>query len=451
MTTQPSDPSNHPHQTSRSMVQMVLFMVYILITLAIIVLALMMALRSIVPMQMQTSLPTILPRTPSATLTPTATITLTPTRYPTFTPQPTPTASITPTPTITPTNTDVPTLTPALALAKNESYHLQKWTTELAERLIRLMESYPNTLSKYARGEDDSGYFAAFRYTVLALQEALMRVPPSPVAKSWQWRLAHHLAQVGDPRVSQEYAMMINDQLNNQRLRLNELEKWGLSLDPPMRLEIIPIRNQPGMISNALIKVSTQEHGASLIWLVETPSGYNAYPLCDQFDFIHSIRVNVAVGDLTGDNVDEVIIFPSPIAGSNRYPLPRVFSLSQSPPIELFFAPVNPPEIGPNFRNQWLPVKENAHRTYLQFMDTLFPTCPVTIKHRYTWNGTLFEFVDVSYEIQPEPSLLSYCESVVHHRLRSKSWRHFYLSGLHKKQATVTHIPPMPWMSGVFV
>ena len=418
MTDYPPKPSQLSKPAAHSASRWILIGLYVLLTLIILILSLMLAMKSTIPVPPLIILPTSPSRTPSATITPTATKTLTPTRHPTFTPEPSSTASITLTPTSTPSKTAIPTLTPAFPLPTNEIYRLQSWTPEQAERLIRLMESYPDSLSAYARGEDDAGYYAAYRYAVLTQQEALLRFPNTPFAQQWLWRLAYNLAQMGDPHASQQYALIIADQLNHHRLRLGELEQWGLAQEPAMNIELIPIRSQAGIMSSVLIKVGAQEHGAAVIWLVETPQKYESFALSNDFDFLHPTDVSISIGDLTNDGIDEVIISRSPIPGSMKYPLPRIFSLSQTPPLELSFAPVNPPEVGPNFRNHWLPVTQNSGQTRLQFTDTLFPPCPVIVKHLYTWNGRAFEWLDVAYEVQPIPALLNYCEIVVPHAIQ---------------------------------
>jgi hypothetical protein len=42
---------------------------------------------------------------------------------------------------------------------------------EYADQLIRILEAYPDSLSAFARGEDNSGYYAAFDDAIFALRK----------------------------------------------------------------------------------------------------------------------------------------------------------------------------------------------------------------------------------------------------------------------------------------
>jgi hypothetical protein len=161
------------------------------------------------------------------------------------------------------------------------------------------------------------------------------------------------------------------------------------------------------------VKVSAGEHGSAFLWLQETPAGFQSYPLTSDFDFLHPTTVNYFVSDLTGDGTPEVAIFHSPRPGSYVYDFPHIFSLSGQLPVELPFAPSAPPPVGPDFTNQWEPAPAGAGD--LEFIDTVFPPCPVTVEHLYRWNGRSFEFIKANYRVDPQPALLNYCSLVIDH------------------------------------
>ena len=335
-----------------------------------------------------------------------------------FTPRPSATPTITPTPTATPTRTLVPSLTPAFPLQDDTLYQLANWTPEMASRLIALMEAYPEALSAFARGEDDAGYFAAFQFVDLALREALLRFPSAPVADEWLWDFTYNLARLGDPRAGSYYADLLRQKLNNKNVTLETLYTWGMQQDPSLTIEVIPLEGTPGLLSNSLLKASAGEHGSAFIWLQETPNGFESYPLTSDFNFIHPTAVNHFVADLTGDGVPEVAIFHTSKTGSSTYDLPHVFSFSQKPPIELPFAAAAPPPVGPDFDNHWEPVPAGQNLGDLELIASVFPPCPVTVEHIYRWNGRSFEFLNASYQVDPQPALLSYCSLVVDHSSR---------------------------------
>ena len=347
---------------------------------------------------------------PSSTQTATMTVTL----RATFTPKPsgTPTPSLTPT--LTPPPTLFPSLTPAVPIKENDRYQLVDWTSELADQLINILNAYPDTLSGFARGEGDSGYYSAFEYAIFAQREALLRFPTALEAQDWLWGLAYNLARTGDPRAGSTFTTLITQDLNAGSVSLDELYSWGNSQFPPVSIEFYPLETATGLLGNNLVKVSAGENGSAFFWLLEDANGFISFPLTSDFNFIYPTGVNYFLDDLTGDGSLEVVIYRT-VPGANQSHLPRIFNLAQQPPVEVFFAPHVTPEIGLDYETHWEPVESSNSEVDLQFKTTVFPTCPVTITYTYDWNGREIEFIDANYEIDPDPEFLSYCEPVIEH------------------------------------
>ncbi|MBE0409532.1 MAG: hypothetical protein IBX69_07355, partial [Anaerolineales bacterium] len=357
----------------------------------------------------------------STLITPTSmdTATITPTQRETYTPQPTATFTLTPPPTNTPTSTPHPTLTPAFPFIEDDRYNLMEFSPGIANRLIGLMEAYPDTLSIYARGEDQSGYFSAFTFAVFALRESLFRLPDANQANDWYWNLVYNLARTGDEDVGQAFPELITGMLNEDLVRLDELVTWGKSRKPPVQIFLTSLAVPSGYLSNNIVQINAGENGGLVFWLLERPSGFIAYPLSSIFDFRQPTLVNFITADLNGNGFEEVVIYRSPPPDSLTYSFPEVFDLSSQPPKQLSFGSQQPPEIAPNYRNIWIPSESPDGNKYLNFVDTVFPACPVHIRHIYRWDGFLFEFLSAEYEIEPTQSLLNYCSLVIDHALNS--------------------------------
>jgi hypothetical protein len=409
-----SQHSPEPDRTTRRINHLVL---YAVVTLGILLFTIFLVSRAQAPVQtspVTRTAPANLPAAVGDTPTPVE-VTVTPTLRPTFTPRPTGTSTITPTPTQTPTRTLSPSLTPAVPIEENEHYTLQVWTPELASRAMEILEAYPETLSTFARGEDNSGYYASFTFAMLAQREALLRLEAAPQAFDWHWRLAYNQARTGDPAAISTFTRLIAEELNADRVQLVDLYLWGVGQDPPVIIDVIPIDTPVGLLGSSLVKVSAGENGSGFFWLLESPGRFEAYPLTNDFNFIHPTQVNYFLADVTGDGSLEAGIFPARVAGLHRYALPRIFQLERQPPIELDFESPVLAEIGPDFENNWEPVPPGEGEGDLQFISDVFPPCPVTVRHIYEWNGQAFEFLEETYTLNPQPNLLSYCTLVVEH------------------------------------
>ena len=289
------------------------------------------------------------------------------------------------------------------------------WTPELASQLIDLLEVYPETLSSFARGADNQGYFDAFQYALFAQQEALLRFPSAPQALGWSRAMAYNLARTGDPSAGDVYAALIIQDLNSGKITVDELPFWGLDHEPFVIVEVIPLDSGNEDVSNSLVKVSADENGSSYFWLIEEANGFVSHPLTSDFNFVQPSDIDHFIIELPGTSDRVVGIFPTRVFDSIHYIKPNVFSLLQQPPLQLNFGTGFPPGIGPDFTNDWGPIEPAELDGDIQFLDAIFPACPVTLTHTYEWNNSFFSFLEDSYQINPDLDLLSYCEIVVNH------------------------------------
>lgn len=360
--------------------------------------------------------PEIIPPT-EVLLTETPASTSTATQRATFTPKATRTSTITPTPTLTPLPTLLPSLTPAFPSEHNDQYKLVHWTPDLANEMIALMEVYPDTLSSFARGADDQGYYDAFQYALFSQREALHQFPAASQAADWQWQYAYNLARTGDESAGEVFAGIITKELSSGQLNLDDLSRWSLDRTPPVEVEVISLDATQGDRQEYLVKVSIEENGGSYFWLIEEASGIKFYSLTSKFNFVHPSEMDNFIDYLVGTNNAIVGLFPLTVHDSLQYYPPEIFSLSQEPPVELPFEQYSPPAIGPDFVNHWQPIGDSEQEGQIQFLDAIFAACPVVVNHSYFWNGRAFAFLNDTYQINPDQDLLSYCEIVINHAL----------------------------------
>lgn len=351
--------------------------------------------------------------TPTMTLTPRATST----RRPTFTPTATLTPSLTPHPSQTPTLIGPPTLTPARPVVDVDVYSLLPWTPEKADQVIGLIADYPNTLPRQARGENDENYFAAFQHAAMAYNEALLRFPQAPQADRWRWNLAFSLARAGDHLAGDQYAQLVATALNRQETEIDELTAWFQVKQPGLDVNVIEIKPLPGYLSTYLVHIN--QGGGTVILLLETPAGFQSQVLVSEFDFVNPSAFEAFGADLTGDGVEEVVVFTKTPNDQLELSPPRVFDVSTTPFVELAFDPtVAALPISTDFTQNWTAVSDSSGATALLFQTEVFPFCPVTISKKYTWNGKLFDASPPEFQIQPNLSTLVYCELVLEHAYR---------------------------------
>ncbi len=356
------------------------------------------------------------PQTATSTPTITSTPTATRTRRPTFTATITLTPSITPTPTLTPTPTGLPTLTPASPLSGDNIYRLTAWTPELADYVVSLIGNYPNTLPRQQRGENDENYYTAFYFATIAQFEAILRFPTAPQAEGWRWGLAYNLALTGNPLAGEHYAELIARALNRGDTTPQDISAWFEKQDPRLTLNTTPLQPPPPYLSGQLLQI--EGNGSTFILLLETPSAFQTQVLASNFDFAHSPEYKALARDLTGDNIQEIVIYPTTPAQSRQLSLPRIFSLAQSPPQELAFNSVSANfNIGMDYTVDWIAAQDEQGGSDLQVRSTLFPACPMELKRTYRWDGDWFQPVKTEYLVTPKPTTLSFCRLLVDHAI----------------------------------
>jgi hypothetical protein len=359
-----------------------------------------------------------IPTIPALTFTSTQPVTITPylsetpIPQPTWTIRPTSTATPTPTPTITPTATLYPPLTPARPLEINELYRLRDWTVERAEQLVSLLRDYPEARFRTPQERQDPRFNEAYAYPAYAYREALLRFPEDPAAESWKWELAYSLARSNDPVAGDMYADLILDALESGETRIARLPDWFSESEERLSLNVAQTRDQGSYI------VQVGGAGSAYIYIREGAGGFNRHLLASHFDFASDIESKLATGDFTGDGHAEVVISFSQDLDDTILAQPQVFSLASSPPVELPFSPSLPLDLGAEFSGDWQAVSGNEGDNLLQFSARILPACPVVITRNYTWNGNAFELVNTRFQLEPEPSIVEYCEITVEHAAR---------------------------------
>jgi hypothetical protein len=355
---------------------------------------------------------------PSLTGTATITPTLTATASPSATLRPThsATTSLTPTGTpsvtLTPTPPGPPTLTPARPVI-GALYSLSTWTPAQAAQAIDQMEDYPNTLSAQARGAGDANYYEAFRFAALAQSEALLRFPNDALTEGWRWRQAYNLARTGEGQAATAYADLIILALNRGETTLAGLADWFVAREPRLRLLTAYVTPIKGYLSANLVEV--RGAGSGYVVLLETSSGFQAYPLLDAFDFTNRPEMASLAADFNGDGKEELAIYPVNPADS-RLALPQVFALHNLPPARLTFNPKNAPfDLGADYTNQWLVEGAAGQTARLVFEARILPACPLHIRRVYAWTGSEFELEASDIQVEPGPATLAFCRFSTEH------------------------------------
>ncbi len=372
--------------------------------------------------------------TSTPTFTETPTITQTPTQThtprPTLTPSITPTPTRTSTPTLTPTPTGPPTLTPASPWKSTTNYLLRDWTAEDADQLIQLINNYPNTLPESERGSDYSNYNQAFSYAAFAQREALLRFPDAEQASTWRWGLAYNLARMGSEEAGAQFAQVVANGLNEGETDLDGLSRWFQKTEPRMALRLTRLTTLAGYLSAHLVEI--EGNGSAFIVLLESSNAFQAYPLTSAFDYNQSLapastpvaESSIAPipdyvaysSDLTGDDVPEIIIYQTNPRQFQTLELPRIFTLAETPPVELFFDPASPSfEVGMEYQNQWLAIPQTSGENNLAFQTSVFPLCKVSIEIQYQWNGVTFSPVGQKYLATTSTESMPFCHYIVDH------------------------------------
>lgn len=351
------------------------------------------------------------PLTPIVTPIPSATRTLRATLTPTITA----TSTQTLLPSQTPTPPGPPTLTAAQPV-RSDPYKLKEWTEDLANLSIELMNDFPNTLIPRLRGEDNQGYFDAFHYATIAGKEGLQRFPDALQAVQWRFDLAYNLAQTGSPEAGEAYAALLSETLNQGDVDLAGLVDWFRARETRLRLDLVEMTPPPGYLSSHILEVHGP--GSAFIWLLETPSGYQAYVLDSNFDFVVAPEMRLIISDLTGDGLDDAAIFNINPTRETALELPRIFDLAEAPAVERFFRPsAQKTDPGMPYINNWRIASNEQAGSDLQLDLNLFDACPVNLTQNFHWDGTYFTEAPTKFEIEPSLAALSLCRYLVDHAI----------------------------------
>lgn len=408
-----TDSPGNASQTRLLLTSLVLIIILILALIVILAAYPLVFAPSLPPTPTITLIPSV---TATASATPTFTISPSPTRTrrATFTPTITQTPTLTPLAGASPTPTGPPTLIPDQPYRGDDIYELVTWSPEHADYMAALMENYPNTLSPTARGENDENFFAAFSYAVFAYKEALLRFPNAPQAEKWSWSLAYNLARTSDPKAAQAYADLISSALNQGSTQIDDLADWFETKEPRLEFDQVAVSPPPGYLGAHLVKLGGS--GTAYILLLETFAAYESIALTSDFDFVYSPDYRTFASDLTGDGIDEIVIYPiTPPDDLTIYP-PQVFDLDSSPIGELPFNPIDESFlVDLEFENFWAAESAAEGSNDLLFDSPVFSACLVNLKRTYSWTGEMFDLTAASFEVEPNAETLSFCRFIADH------------------------------------
>jgi hypothetical protein len=282
--------------------------------------------------------------------------------------------------------------------------------------MVLLMDDYPNTLPQATREEDEATNYESFQYAVTALNESLLFFPDSSQADEWKWMLAYDLAHLGNEQAGKNYADLIAAALTNGEIDLSQLYIWFQEHEPRLSLYMVETKPPKGDLSSHLLEI--RGPGSAFIWLVETPSAFQAFSLGSGFDFVNQSEASWILADLNNfpQDGDEAAISFSSAPGDYQLHPPRVFNFSRVPAVEMPFYPEGMLfDFGMEYKNHWAIVQSTGSRNDLVFRSELFPACPVTITRVYRWNGSFFEFITDRYELIDKPQKIENCEVLVDH------------------------------------
>jgi hypothetical protein len=281
---------------------------------------------------------------PVASLTSTSTLRVTSTTSLTTTSEPSTLSSSTPIALTTELVTHPQTTsTPFPALpASGQSYQLAKWTLEKAEQLIFDLNKYPGLLNDW-----ENLRYSSYPFVGLAELESSARFPDSSQTQVWRWDGAYNLYRSGNRAISQLYAGLIEDSLN--QIEINKKTMEALSdLKLSLALEYYQITPLPGYQESLILHFSSRDQydfsGGITIWVLKTENEYYSYPLPTMWEIIYGNGfTKIDTIDISGNGIAEVFIQATDEQsfGYHEGDL-KVYSLSQVPPQEISFNPQLP-------------------------------------------------------------------------------------------------------------
>jgi hypothetical protein len=117
------------------------------------------------------------------------------------------------------------------------------------------------------------------------------------------------------------YAGLVAEALNQGQSDLAGLPLWFQAMStsvqqPQAVLHMVDATPPPGYVGSYILEIRHQ--GSAFIWLLQTASGFQAYPLLAYFDFIHESQANWILTDLDNNptNGEEIAIYRSTLPNS---------------------------------------------------------------------------------------------------------------------------------------
>ncbi|HEX9092333.1 MAG TPA: hypothetical protein VF831_12630, partial [Anaerolineales bacterium] len=336
--------------------------------------------------------------TPVPSLSPSNTSTITITPRPTWTLRPSSTITQTPTPSRTPTPTLIRTITPAKPARYNDRYELKPWDLTQQERTIELLKA--NTLLTPSN--------ATFSVLAYAEAEALLRFPDSLDAVNWRWDRAFNLVRIRDPQAIRLYTDLIKSAISSGQVRSADLPTWFNLYETRLTLQIFSLTPQPGELGRELIEITGA--GSAYLWMVETPTGTEIYPLLNDIDFDQPHENAYLYADLTNDSSPDLVLYRATTPGVTQFIPPHIFDLSSTPPLELPLQEAVPMDFGLEPRTRVEVDTTSNGAASLRLTSILMPSCPTHITEEYSWNGEFFSASQLKYELVPQEGFLAYCQ-----------------------------------------
>jgi len=291
-------------------------------------------------------------------------------------------------------------------------YELWPWDPQRAQQVVDLIDDYPNTLPRQARGEDNANYYAAFYYASVAQSEALLRFPDAAQAEKWRWGLAYNLARIGDPGAGAAYAELIGAALNRGETDMVGVGGWFRRMEPRFRLVTKSLGSLPGYLSAHVLQIDGP--GSAFLLIRESSSGFSVEAFANLFDFSTQPEYRFLVHDLTADGISEITIFPTGPLKDKFLELPRVYDVSAQAPSELPYYPSDKAFIvGTDYENRWSIIGNFAGQSELIFKSELFPACPLDIQRSYHWQGEWLVLGETTFDLHPNPATLAFCQLAV--------------------------------------
>ncbi len=348
-----------------------------------------------------TNSPVFVTLTASSTQTPSATSTITLTPRPTWTLRPSSTATQTPLPTNTTTPTLIRTITPAKPAQYNTFYELKPW--DLSQQSLTIEQLAANTILKPSN--------AAFQALAYSESEGILRFPQSLEATSWQWDRAYNFLRINDPLGITLYSDLIESAITSGQVRAADLPTWFNTYETRITLEVAPLPPQPGELGRELIELKAE--GSAYLWLVESPTGTNIYPLLNDVDYTLPHQNAFSYADLTDDTAPELVIYRAQTPGSTLLVPPHIFNLTALPPLELPQQEQVPMDFDLEPDTDVEVISDTVDIGTLRVTSVLLPACPAYVSQDYTWEDIRFMVAPLSYKLVPVYDLRAYCEDVL--------------------------------------